>query len=129
MIAVDTNVWARAYLNDDAAQARKARSAIESGCLQGGVFVPVIVLVELFWVLRTQWEKERVLRTLEHLLETAGVVVEAPALVAKALEGASRSGAGFADLLIANISFAYGVDEIITFDKGFGSHPRVRQLR
>ena len=28
MLAADTNVWARAYLNDDAAQASKARSAL-----------------------------------------------------------------------------------------------------
>ncbi len=95
MISVDTNVWARAYLNDDVAQAKKARSAIKEGCLKGGVFVPLIVLAELFWVLRNEWEKERTLGALKNLLETEGVVIEAPAVVAKALETASNGGCGF----------------------------------
>jgi predicted nucleic-acid-binding protein len=128
MIAADTNVWARAYLNDDEAQARKARTAIEAACSDGGVFVPLIVLAELFWVLKSTWKKERVLNTIEHLLETDGVVIEAPALAAKALEESRAGAAGFADLLIAQVSFAGGVSEIITFDKAFGRISRVRRL-
>lgn len=128
MVAADTNVWARAYLNDDVAQARKARTAIEAGCRAGGVFVPLVVLAELFWVLRSQWKRERVLNTLEHLLETDGVVVESPPVVAKALKEARTGAAGFADLLIAHVSLASGVDEIITFDKAFGRRSQVRRL-
>jgi predicted nucleic-acid-binding protein len=59
VIAADTNVWARAHLNDDVAQAVKARLVIEAECQRGGVFVPLIVLAELFWVLRSRWKKER----------------------------------------------------------------------
>jgi predicted nucleic-acid-binding protein len=128
VIAADTNVWARAYLNDDMAQARKARAAIEAASSAGGLFVPLIVLAELYWVLRGKWKKERVLTTIEHLLETDGVVVESPALAAKALEESRAGSAGFADLLIAQVSFAGGVSEIITFDKAFGRMPRVRRL-
>lgn len=128
MIAADTNVWARAYLNDDIAQARKARSAIESECQRGGVFVPLIVLAELFWVLSGRWKKERVLKALEHLLETDGVIVEGPAVVAKALKEARDSTAGFADLLIASVALANGANEVITFDKSFARQPKVRRL-
>jgi predicted nucleic-acid-binding protein len=128
MIAADTNIWARAYLNDDEAQARKARTAIEAACSDGGVFVPLIVLAELFWVLKSKWKRERVLHTIEHLLETDGVVVESPTLAAKALEESRAGATGFADLLIAQVSFAGGVSEIITFDKAFGRRPRVRRL-
>ena len=128
MVAFDTNVWARAYLNDDIAQAKKARSAIEAGCLQGGVFVPLVVLAELFWVLRSVWEKDKVLQILKHLLMTEGVEVETPAVVAKALDAASSGGAGFADMLIAHVAFSHGASEVITFDKVFGRQPRVRRL-
>jgi predicted nucleic-acid-binding protein len=128
MIAADTNVWARAYLNDDVAQAMKARSVIEAGCQHAGVFVPLIVLAELFWVLRSRWKKERVLQTLGHLLETDGVVVEAPTVVAKALKEARDSAVGFTDLLIAHVALANGANEVITFDKSFGRQPRVRRL-
>lgn len=128
MITADTNVWARAYLNDDEAQARKARNAIKKACLGGGVFVPLIVLAELYWVLKNKWTRERALDTIERLLETDGVVVESPTLAAKALEESRACAAGFADLLIAQISFAGGAGEIITFDKAFGRMPRVRRL-
>ena len=128
MVAVDTNLWARAYLNDDVAQAKKARSAIEAGCLQGGVFVPLIVLAELFWVLKSVWARERVLLVLEHLLMTEGVVVEAPTVVIKALKAASSGAAGLADLLIAHVAFAHGASEVITFDKVFSRQPKVRRL-
>jgi predicted nucleic-acid-binding protein len=128
MIVADTNVWARAYLNDDAAQAIKARSVIEAECQHGGVFVPLIVLAELFWVLRSRWKKERVLQTLGHLLETDGVVVEATVVVGKALNEARDSVAGFADLLIAHVALANGAKEVVTFDKAFGRRPKVRRL-
>lgn len=128
MIAPDTNVWARAYLNDDEAQARKARTAIEAACSGGGVFVPLIVLAELYWVLKTKWTRERTLDTIERLLATDGVVTESSTLAARALEESRAGAAGFADLLIAQLSFAGGASEIITFDKAFRRSTRVRPL-
>jgi predicted nucleic acid-binding protein len=50
-LAADTNVWARAYLNDDVKHAQRARAAIEAACEGEGIFVPLLVLAELFWVL------------------------------------------------------------------------------
>jgi predicted nucleic-acid-binding protein len=129
MLAADTNVWARAYLNDDKAQAAKARSALAQAGSSGGVFVPLIVLAELSWVLRGKWERERTLNTIESLLQTRGVVVESPALAWKALKASRKGAVGFADHLISEISFASGASEMITFDKGFGRLPRVRRLQ
>lgn len=129
MLAADTNVWARAYLNDDAAQAGKARSALAEARSVGGVFVPLIVLAELSWVLRSRWDRARILDAIENLLRTRGVTVELPALAWRALK-ASRNGAvGFADHLIREIAFESGASEFITFDKAFGRLPRVRRLR
>jgi predicted nucleic-acid-binding protein len=129
MLAADTNVWARAYLNDDAAQAAKARSALAQARSKDGVFVPLIVLAELSWVLRSRWERERILKAIEGLLQTRGVTVESPVLARKALEAARKGPVGFADHLIAEISFEFGASEIITFDKDFGRKPRVRRLK
>ncbi len=58
MLAADTNLWARAYLNEDASQARRARSALAEARSATGVFVPLLVLAELSWVLRSKWERE-----------------------------------------------------------------------
>ena len=129
MLAADTNVWARAYLNDDAAQASKARSALAQARSEEGVFVPLLVLAELSWVLRSRWERERVLKTIEGLLQTHGVSVEHPALARRALEAAHKGRVGFADHLIAEVAFEFGAREIITFDKDFGRKQRVRRLK
>ena len=129
MLAADTNVWARAYLNDDAAQASKARSALAQARSEEGVFVPLLVLAELSWVLRSRWERERVLKTIEGLLQTHGVSVEHPALARRALEAAHKGRVGFADHLIAEVGFEFGAREIITFDKDFGRKQRVRRLK
>jgi nitrite reductase/ring-hydroxylating ferredoxin subunit len=56
------------------------------------------------------------------------VVVESPTLAAKALQQSPAGATGFADLLIAEVSFAGGVSEIITFDKAFGRLSRVHRL-
>jgi len=129
MLAADTNVWARAYLNDDTRQAAKARSALAQAGSAGGVFVPLLVLAELSWVLRAKWDRERILNTIESLLQTRGVVIESPALAWKTLKAARKGAVGFADHLISEISFASGASEILTFDKTFARLPRIRRLQ
>ena len=129
MVAADTNVWARAYLNDEPAQARKARAALAAARSAGGVFVPLLVLAELSWVLRGRWDRARVLDTIEGLLQTKGVTVESAAVAWKASEACRKGAAGFADHLIAEISFASGADEVMTFDKAFGRVAGVRRIK
>jgi predicted nucleic-acid-binding protein len=128
MLAADTNVWARALLEDDKAQAAKAKAALARARSAGGIFVPLLVLAELSWVLRSRWEREKVIDTLDGMLRTRGVQVESPALARKALDAARSRAVGFADQLIAEISFAAGANEILTFDKAFARQPRVRRL-
>jgi predicted nucleic-acid-binding protein len=129
MLAADTNVWARAYLNDEPAQARKARAALAEARSAGGVFVPLLVLAELAWVLRGRWDRTKVVDTIEGLLQTRGVTVESAAVARKALEACRKGAVGFADHLIAEIAFGAGADEVITFDKAFGRVAGVRRLR
>jgi predicted nucleic-acid-binding protein len=57
------------------------------------------------------------------------VTIESPSIVWRALEASRKGTAGFANHLIAEISFESGVDEIITFDKSFSHVPGVRRLR
>jgi len=128
MLTADTNVWARALLNDDKAQTRKARSALAQARSQDGVFIPLLVLAELSWVLRGRWERERVLDALDGLLRARGVTIESSSLARKALDATRNGATGFADHLIAEISFEAGVKEIITFDRAFGRLSRVRRL-
>ena len=51
MKALDTNVVVRYLTGDDPAQAARARAAVDAG----PVFVPVTVLLESEWVLRSRY--------------------------------------------------------------------------
>jgi predicted nucleic-acid-binding protein len=129
MIVADTNLWARAFLNDDKSQSRKARKALVEARSKGGLFVPLIVVAELAWVLRGKWERDRVLSTLESLLLTRGVPVEFTSLALNALKAAREGHGGFVDHLIAEVGFANGAGEVITFDATFSKSPKVRRVK
>ncbi len=74
MRAVDTNVLARYYLRDDAAQGHIAASVLSAG----DVFVPKTVILELAWVLRYVAEQpgKKVFECLQHLIALPGITVE-----------------------------------------------------
>ncbi|HEY6445728.1 MAG TPA: type II toxin-antitoxin system VapC family toxin [Acidobacteriaceae bacterium] len=129
MIVADTNVWARALVNDDVAQAQRARLALADARSKSGVFLPLIVLAELSWVLRSRWAADRVLITLETLLHTQGVTVEAADLAQKAIQAARAAKGSFADHLIAQVGFASGATQVLTFDEKFSRTAKVRLLK
>jgi predicted nucleic-acid-binding protein len=130
VIVVDTNLWARALLGDHPGQSSRARQALAAARGKEGVFVPIVVLAELSWVLRAaRWERERILKALESLLHTRGVTTEAPQVVQAAIDATRKGGrGGFADHLIAQVGFANGCREALTFDGLFGRRERVRRL-
>lgn len=111
MHAVDTNVLARYYLQDDAHQANTARSLLEDG----DVFVPKTVLLELAWVLRAVagQPRSKVLACLKHLTTLPGITVEDRTQVDDALEAAEQ-GIDFADAL--HHAASVECDALLTFD-------------
>jgi predicted nucleic-acid-binding protein len=130
VIAADTNVWARAILGDDRAQAASARRDIQAARDEGGVFVPLIVLAELAWVLggADGWTRAAALDALDQLVRTEGVVVEAHALAREALQQAREGKGGLADYLIAAVARHHGCSELLTFDRRFGKGKGVRVI-
>jgi predicted nucleic acid-binding protein len=56
------------------------------------------------------------------------VSIESPGLARRALDAARNGATGFADHLIAAVSFEAGGKEIITFDKTFARLSRVRRF-
>lgn len=73
MRAVDTNVLVRALVRDDAAQADKAIDLLD----QHEVFVPVTVILELEWVLRSRYgfTSDKVAQALALLCEMPRLLV------------------------------------------------------
>jgi predicted nucleic-acid-binding protein len=123
--AVDTNILARFYLNDDAAQGRMAASVLAAG----DVFVPKTVILELEWVLRYAAEQpeSKVIECLAHLITLPGITVEDRDEIEAALSHC-RKGIDFADAL--HLAASKACSELLTFDdRGFARRARTLRLK
>jgi len=117
VIAVDTNILARFYVEDPSdpeapKQRPLARALIERG---EAVFVPVTVVLELEWVMRGFYGKRpaEFCALLEHLAGLRNVTIEA---LPRVLEAARmhRGGLDFADAM--HLAGSRQCDELATFD-------------
>lgn len=118
MIAADTNILVRAIVGDDPAQTEIARRWMSVHQV-GGIYIDHIVLVELVWVLRARYVQPRaeIVRVIELLLGTGGIVVPEEHLVRNAL-ATYRAGRGdFSDHLIKERAHARGFSPLATFDE------------
>lgn len=121
MIALDTNVLARAIIEEadaDAAtleQQQAARALLSSG---QALFLPVTVIEELEWVLRGVYDlpEADVLSLLEDLLAIDNLVVDRAAGVARVVKG-YRQGMDFSDAL--HLAQAGHCGHLATFDARF----------
>ena len=113
-ISVDTNVLARAVLQDDVEQTRAAVKILEEASL---IAVPISCLCELVWVLLrgAQLPKEKVAAAIRALLGVDKVVMNRPAVEA----GLSmlEAGGDFADGIIAFEGSWLGGEVFVSFDK------------
>jgi predicted nucleic-acid-binding protein len=121
MPALDTNVLVRYVVGDDAAQFGAAKRLI-SRCVGEGstLFVPVTVVLELEWVLRSSYgfEKDDVLLTLSSLFSAAELTFGSERALEVALQLFREGSADFADCLHAALATQAGEQPLWTFDKG-----------
>jgi predicted nucleic-acid-binding protein len=113
-ISVDTNVLARALLNDDPAQSRAARKLLKEASL---IAVPLPCLCELVWVLRQGAKLPRgdVATAIRSLMNVGNVVVNRPA--AELGLAVLDAGGDFADGAIAYEGAWLGGETFVSFDK------------
>jgi predicted nucleic-acid-binding protein len=111
VIALDTNVVVRFLVDDDKAQARRARALIA----RGDIFVGSTVLLESEWVLRAAYgfSPPDILRFFRALLGLPGLATDEPMRVARALDSYA-TGFDFADAL--HLAFAGAADSFASFD-------------
>lgn len=121
MPALDTNVLVRYVVEDDAAQLAAARRLI-GRCVREGLmlFIPITVVLELEWVLRSNFgfAKEDVLLTLSSLFSAAELTLESERALEIALQLFRKSSADFADCLHVALATQAGEPPLWTFDKG-----------
>lgn len=112
MLAIDTNVVVRLLTGDDPDQAARARALLE----RAQVFVPLTVMLEAEWVLRSAYgfARGRVVDALTAFAGLEAVTVERPQILATALRRCA-AGMDFADAL--HLGAAEGCEGFVTFDR------------
>lgn len=110
MKAFDTCVLARAIVGDDPAQAELAVAQLEVGG-----FVPLTVMLELAWLLRSRYRYSRALvaETLADLCLHPALAIASEASMPWVIERI-QSGADVADLI--HLVASEGCDAFLTFD-------------
>ena len=128
MIALDTNVLARFYIEERDAGARKQHIAAKRIMSQLALFVPRTVVLELEWVMRGGYgyAREEIAGVIEHLLGLPNVTVENWAMVSDATN-AYRAGLDFADAL--HLAAANACESMLSFDKKFSKAAAKLKLR
>ena len=119
MRAIDTNVLVRALVQDDAAQSARAQRLLRDQ----QVFVPVTVMLELEWVLRSRYAYPAAVtaKAIEKIAALENVVVgECEAVLAAA--GKMARGWDFSDAL--HHALSAGCEEFATFDTDFVKQAR-----
>ena len=111
MRAIDTNVLVRALVNDNAAQSVRAVALLT----RHDIFVPVTVVLELEWVLRSRFAfaPKLVAQAIEKIAALGNVVVGERAAV---LAAAARAAQGwdFPDAL--HHALSHGCEDFSTLD-------------
>jgi predicted nucleic-acid-binding protein len=114
MIAIDTNIIVRYFVDDHPAQTERAIGIIDGQ----RVFVSITVVIEVEWVLRSIYRFGRA-EIIDTFLTFAGmpsVTIEDAAIVAEALDLFAQ-GMDFADAL--HLLKARHCERFVTFDRKF----------
>lgn len=125
MIAVDTNVIARAFFNDDEKQSPLAQKKIKGSIKKyGGIFISSYSLIELVWLMKVKKkEKKEIVDFLKFLLETKDIFIGKDEIVRKSLVFYEKGSADFSDFMIFfEAQEEQKIDLIATFDKKFSKN-------
>lgn len=120
MPALDTKVLVRYIVADDAGQLAMAKRLI-SRCVAEGetLFVPVTVVLEVEWVLRSSFgfAKDEVMSALSNLFSAAELSFQEEHALEVALQLFRETAADFADCLHVALAAQAGEQPLWTFDK------------
>jgi predicted nucleic-acid-binding protein len=111
MNAIDTNILARYFLNDDAVQSPLAREIIKQGA-----YVSNSVILEIVWLLQSRYEQSStaVTSALLAVINMPDIIVSDALALQWALQKYAAGG-DFADML--HLVEAAGYDHFCTFDR------------
>ncbi len=130
MQTFDTNVVIRIILGDDEQQTELAVRQWREALQQGGVFLPMVVIIEVSWVLAraAKLSRERILSELHRLTILKDVYIENSALIRQAIELYKDSPADFGDCVVLASALINQAVPVYTFDRGFARHAEVNLI-
>ncbi len=127
MIALDTNVLARFYVDDPFDPEAAKQQVIAKRLLSSSheLFVPLTVVLELEWILRAfyNFDAAECVGVMNNLLGLPNVTVEEWSRVVDALVWHSK-GLDFADAL--HLAGSARCDELVTFDDKKFARPAIK---
>ena len=125
MKALDINALVRFLVKDDPAQAEIIYRKLKQAETDGEVFfVPLLVVLELIWVLDSVYKipRQEIVDSLESLLRMPILRYESQSVIQGLISSARDTRIGLPDLLIAQSAKHSGCETVLTFDQ------RVRQF-
>ena len=113
-LTIDANVLVRIIVEDNAEEARAARTLVADA---QSVIVPLVALCETLWVLNSIYKLRRPERVsvVKELLRTRKIVLDRPAVEAGL--AILEAGGDFADGAIAFDGARLGGETFVTFDR------------
>lgn len=120
MASLDTNVLVRYLVQDDDRQLGLAKKLIRAVLRAGEtLYIPVTVMLELEWVLRSNFgfDKDQITNAISSLLASAELSFESEAAAEVALALYQRNRADFADCVHVALAHAAGERPLWTFDR------------
>jgi predicted nucleic-acid-binding protein len=120
MKGIDTNILVRFLVGDDELQAKKVYTLfknVESNRKE--LFVPLLVILELIWVLESVYEIERkdIIDSISELLLMVILKFEHQSTLQKFTQTAPKNRYDLSDLIIAHSAREQGCETVITFDR------------
>jgi predicted nucleic-acid-binding protein len=118
MITADTNILARAILNDDHKQSHVAQQFLEHHTEKGNLYLSPFMLLELAWLLKSKGlERQQIVLVLEKLIHADGISIGQKNTLLAALRMYATNSISFADCLITcDASFSANA-QTATFDR------------
>lgn len=119
---LDTNVIVRFLLNDEKNQAKKAKDFFETAVKnKEKLVITPLVLAEVIYVLEKfgQASKEEISKILISFLNLPIIIVEEKKILLDALLLYSKLKIDFVDCYHLSFCQAFGIEEIVSFDKDF----------
>lgn len=116
MLAVDTNVFVRIFMQDDEIQSYKAKKFAES---HDAIFVSTVVLCEALWLFKAhfKYNKSQIIAITEKILKTKQFHFEHRDALWHALNEYQYVNTDLTDCIIGAVAKLYQCHAVVTFDK------------